>query len=106
MVKEHAFDLALYRTYGATNFQLIKILSYEAFFIVATAVVLGCGAAFVGVSFLFDNMIEQSFIIPNLPLILYLKIIGLVIATTFFPILIGVYPVVKMNISNILSHEK
>lgn len=29
MVKERAFDLAILRTYGASNFQLMKMVIYE-----------------------------------------------------------------------------
>ena len=41
MVKECSFDLAILRTYGASNFQLIKMVLFEGLFIAFSAFILG-----------------------------------------------------------------
>ena len=41
MVRERAFDLALLRSYGASNFQLIKMVTYEGFAIALAATAFG-----------------------------------------------------------------
>ncbi|NQY07397.1 MAG: ABC transporter permease [Flavobacteriaceae bacterium] len=108
MVKERAFDLALLRTYGASNFQLIKMVAYEGFSIVGLAFIVGFLFTKLGLYLMFQfqgNSLQQS-LIQELPLQQALKIIGLVFAMIIISILLAIYPIIKMNISKILSHEK
>jgi len=50
MVKERAFDLAVLRTYGASNLQLIKMVVYEAVFIAFLAFLIGFLCVKIGLS--------------------------------------------------------
>src|SRR5690606_2909994 len=60
MVKEHAFDLALLRTYGASNVQLIRMVGYEGCIIGLLAFLLGLILSNVGLYFMF-KMIETEY---------------------------------------------
>lgn len=108
MVWDRAFDLALMRTYGAHRFQLVKMIAYEGFLIAGTAFVLGVLLSQIGVLFIF-KMIKTQYQ-QNIPLELryheLLQIVGLVLIVVLMAIIFAIYPIVKMNISRILSHEK
>ena len=108
MVKERAFDLALLRTYGASNIQLIKMVSYEGLIIVCLAFVIGFIFTKTGLYFLL-NFLEsghQQMIVRQLPFDQVLQIIGLVFAMIVLSVALAIYPIIKMNISTILSNEK
>jgi len=108
MIKERAFDLALLRTYGASNIQLIKIITYEGLTIAFFACFIGFIFTKVGLYFLF-NFLEngpQQTILQDIPFNQALEIIGLVLIMIVLAILLAIYPIVKMNISTILSNEK
>ena len=53
MVRDRAFDLALMRTYGASNFQLIKMVAYEGLLIAAISFIIGSLLSNLGIYFIF-----------------------------------------------------
>ncbi len=108
MVKDRAFDLALLRTYGASNGQLIKMVTYEGLVIVFGGFILGLTITKVGLYLLlriFESSKRQSIII-DLPMSELLNVIGLVLLMIVLSIALAIYPIIKMNISTILSNEK
>ncbi|MAD96841.1 MAG: permease [Flavobacteriaceae bacterium] len=108
MVKDRAFDLALLRTYGASNGQLIKMVTYEGLVIVVGGFILGLTITKAGLYLLlriFENSKRQS-IIMDLSLTEMLNVIGLVLVMIVLSIALAIYPIIKMNISTILSNEK
>ena len=108
MVKERAFDLALLRTYGASNVQLIKMVTYEGLIIVGTAFVIGYLMTKAGLYFMFNLMDtnNQYTILQALPFHELLQIIGLVFVMITLSVTFAIYPIIKMNVSTILSNEK
>ena len=108
MIKERSFDLALMRTYGASNLQLIKMVTYEGIAIVGFAFLLGFLMTNIGLHFIInyiENSPEQNILQP-LASNQLLQIIGLVFAMILLAIAFAIYPIIKMNISTILSNEK
>lgn len=108
MVKERAFDLALLRTYGASNIQLIKMVTYEGLIVVSSAFIIGLLLSNVGLKAAM-NFVESGYqqnILQGLPLQEVMQIIGLVFAMIVLSISLAIYPIIKMNISTILSNEK
>ena len=108
MIKERSFDLALMRTYGASNLQLIKMVTYEGIVIVGFAFLLGFLITNIGLHFIInyiENSPEQNILQP-LASNQLLQIIGLVFAMILLAIAFAIYPIIKMNISTILSNEK
>lgn len=108
MIKERSFDLALMRTYGASNLQLIKMVTYEGIAIIGIAFLLGFLMTNIGLHFIInyiENSPEQNMLQP-LALNQLLQIIGLVFAMILLAIAFAIYPIIKMNISTILSNEK
>ncbi|WP_422107926.1 ABC transporter permease [Winogradskyella sp.] len=108
MIKERAFDLALLRTYGASTIQLIKMVTYEGLIIVCFAFVIGFLFANVGLHVLFNYLESghQQIMLQSLPFNQILQIIGLVFVMIVLSISLAIYPIMKMNISTILSNEK
>lgn len=108
MIKERAFDLALLRTYGATNIQLIKMVAYEGVLIVCFAFVLGLLFTKAGLYmlFAFQELGHQQHVLQELPLNQMVQIIGLVLAIIVLSISLAIVPIITMNISTILSNEK
>ncbi len=107
MVKERAFDLALLRTYGASNFQLIKMVSYEGLTIVFIAFIIGFLFVKSGLYLMFNYIKadDKLNILQELPLNEILQIGGLVLSMIILSISLAIYPIIKMNISTILSNE-
>ena len=108
MIKERAFDLALLRSYGASNGQLIRMVSYEGFLIVCISLLIGFIFAKGGLYIMF-NVLEskqQLNILQELPVAQLLEIFGLVFVMIIISIALAIYPIIKMNISTILSNEK
>ena len=108
MVKERAFDLALLRTYGASNFQLIKMVSYEGLLIAFMAFTIGFILVKVGLNFMLKLVkvdYKQNFL-QELPLIETIQIGTLVVIMVVLAISLAIYPLIRMNISTILSNEK
>lgn len=108
MVRDRAFDLALMRSYGANTFQLIRMVAYEGFMIAGSAFVVGVLLSQMGVYFIFEMITDQYK--QQMPLQLryqeLLQTAGLVGLMVLLSIAFAIYPIVKMNISKILSHEK
>ncbi|WP_250432528.1 ABC transporter permease [Hanstruepera flava] len=108
MVKERAFDLALLRTYGASNFQLIKIVAYEGFLIGVLATVCGVIISQSGLFFVY-RMIKEEYkqtIMQNLSYIDILQTSVWVFAMIVVAITLSILPIISMNVSKILSNEK
>ncbi len=107
MVKEHAFDLALLRTYGASNVQLIRMVGYEGCIMGLLAFLLGILLSKTGLSLMF-KMVETEYkqnMLHELPLMEFLQIGALVFIMILAAIVLAIHPIIKMNISTILSHE-
>lgn len=108
MIKERAFDLALLRTYGASNFQLIRMMLYESFLIVGISFASALLLVKAGLFFIFkvsaisysQNMLQELALNDILPIAL------LVFITMALSVALAVLPIMKMNISTTLSHEK
>lgn len=108
MIKERAFDLALLRTYGASNLQLIKMVIYEGLLITFSAVIIAIVITKIGL-LVFTKLLEtgyQQLILKSLPLNEIIEIIGMVLAMIILAIILAIIPIIKMNISTILSNEK
>ncbi|MEP5254989.1 MAG: ABC transporter permease [Winogradskyella arenosi] len=108
MVKERAFDLAILRTYGASNFQLIKMVLYEGLMIAFLAFVIGYFLVEIGLAIGSNYMLNKSQqnLLINLPLQELLYVAGLIFMMVILSVSLAIYPIIKMNISTILSHEK
>ncbi|MBQ4913336.1 ABC transporter permease [Maribacter sp. MMG018] len=108
MVRDRAFDLALMRSYGANTFQLIRMVAYEGFMIAGSAFIVGVLLSQIGVYFIFEMITDQYK--QQMPLQLryqeLLQTAGLVGLMVLLSIALAIYPILKMNISKILSHEK
>jgi putative ABC transport system permease protein len=108
IVKERSFDLALMRVYGANNFQLIRIITYEGLIIGCTAFVLGIGLTKIGLYFMVHSVEtgNSQKILQNLAFHEFFQVGMLVLGMIVVAILLAIYPITKMNISTILSNEK
>ncbi|WP_335967088.1 ABC transporter permease [Galbibacter sp. PAP.153] len=108
MVKERAFDLALLRTYGASNLQLVKIVAYEGFLIGLIAWMVGVLLSQMGMYYVFEILQEnfKQIDIQKFPWQEALQIGVLVLFMIMLSITMAIPPILKMNISNILSNEK
>lgn len=107
MVKERSFDLALLRTYGASNLQLIKMVALEGLIVLIIAFSLGYLFVKVGLKYMFSFLSDnKQNMLQELPFEDVLQTTGMVFAVIVLSILIAIYPIIKMNISTILSNEK
>ena len=108
MVKERAFDLAILRTYGASNFQLIQIVLYEGLCIAFLAFFIGFIfiKTLLNILFIFMQSNYPQNILQELPFLDILQIGCLILVMIMISIAFAIYPILKMNISRILSHEK
>ncbi|MCK0160001.1 ABC transporter permease [Allomuricauda sp. F6463D] len=108
MVRDRAFDLALMRSYGANRLQLVKMVAYEGFLIASMAFVIGVLLSQIGVYFILEMITDQYK--QRMPLLLgpieLLQTAGLVALMVLSSICLAIYPILKMNISKILSYEK
>lgn len=107
MVKERAFDLAILRTYGASHFQLIKMVVYEGVIVGFSGFVLGFLFTKIGLYLLLNFMpAHQQNMLQALPFqdIVQLGMVILILIIT--SVSLAIYPIMKMNISTILSNEK
>ena len=108
MVRERAFDLALMRTYGASNFQLVRIVAYEGFLLVLVSLLAGALLSQVGLHFAFlafKSGYNQD-ILLKLPFTQMVKTVLLILVMVAIAILLAILPILKMNVSKILSNEK
>ena len=108
MVKERAFDLALMRTYGASNFQLFCIVTVEGIIMVLVSLIIGFIFAQVGLYYLismFKSQFQQDIVLtfstPHMVETLYI-----IIVIAMVSIVLAILPILKMNISKIISDEK
>ncbi|APY09874.1 permease [Seonamhaeicola sp. S2-3] len=108
MIKERAFDLALLRTYGASNFQIIKMVAYEALIVAFSAFALGLILVKIGLHLMlkFTNFGFKQNIIRELSIQDISQIGVLVFIMVTLSVSLAIYPILKMNISTILSNEK
>lgn len=108
MVRERAFDLALMRTYGASNFQLACIVGFEGLIMVFTSVVLGLVLSQIGLQFLLS--IFKSQFQQKIALVFStgqtLQTLLIVFSISVLAIIMALLPLLRMNISKILSDEK
>lgn len=108
MVRERAFDLALMRTYGASNFQLFRIVAFEGVLIVFISLIFGFLFSQIGLYFivsLFKSQFQQE-VILTFSTIKMLNSILIILIISMVSILFAIFPILKMNISKILSDEK
>ncbi len=108
MVNERAFDLAILRTYGASNFQLIKMVVYEGLIVVFSAFLLGGIFIKIGlyITVSFMQPSSQQSILKEIPFQEMLYIGFLILTMLILAISLAIYQIIKMNISTILSNEK
>ena len=108
MVKERAFDLAILRTYGARNFQLIKMVFYEGFIVVFFSFLLGFLLLKIGLRFAlyFMKSNNQQNILTALSFQDVLQIAMLILIMVIISVSFAIYPIIKMDVSKILSNEK
>ena len=108
MVRERAFDLALMRTYGASNFQLFRIVGFEGVLMVLASLIFGFLFSLIGLHFiidLFKSQFQQD-IILTFSTCQILQTLLIVIVIAVVSIVLAIIPLLKMNISKILSDEK
>ena len=108
MVRERAFDLALMRTYGASNFQLVHIVGYEGFLLVMVSLLVGVLLSQLGLHFAFSAFKSgyNQDILLKLPYAQMVKTVILILTMVGIAILLAILPILKMNVSKILSNEK
>ncbi|RBW62428.1 ABC transporter permease [Tenacibaculum sp. E3R01] len=108
MIKERAFDLAILRTYGANNYQLIKMVIYEGGIIVLIAFLLGFLLIKIALGTIVSliQISNQQIILQELVFKDFLQIASFVFLMVFLSISLAIYPIINMNISTILSNEK
>jgi len=108
MVKERAFDLAILRTYGASNFQLIKMMIYEGLIIAFSAFLLGFIFIKIGLVIMlnYTQSNYQQSVIQELSFQEISQIGILILIMVIVSVSLAIFPIIKMNISTILSHEK
>lgn len=108
MVKDRAYDLAILRSYGASSFQLIKMLFYEAGLIALFSLIFGYllnTVALVVLSKFIDES-AQGRILINIPISDLLQTSFLIYVAVILSVVLAIIPILKMNISTILSNEK
>ena len=108
MIKERAFDLALLRTYGASNLQLIKMIAYEGIIIILSAFITGLILIKIALYFILKiiNTTHKNNMVLELTFYQILQTLMLVCVAVILSTLIAIWPIIKMNISTILSNEK
>ncbi|WP_339705542.1 ABC transporter permease [uncultured Kriegella sp.] len=107
MVRERAFDLALMRTYGGSNFQLFRIIGFEGILMVLASLFFGFLFSLIGLHF-FVNLFKSQFqqdIILTFSTDQMLRTLLIVIVISVVSIVLAITPLLKMNISKILSDE-
>ena len=107
MVRERAFDLALLRTYGASNFQLIRIVAYEGFLLTGIALIAGALLSQVGLYVAFSAFKSgyHQDILVQLPYAQMTQTGILIFALIALTLVLAILPLLNMNVSKILSHE-
>ena len=108
MVRERAFDLALMRTYGASNFQLFRIVAFEGILMVMSSLFFGFLLSSLGLHFIvnmFKSQFQQDIVLIFSTHQMLLTLL-IVLVISMFSIVLAILPLLKMNISKIISNEK
>lgn len=108
MVKERAFDLAILRMYGASNFQLIKMVVYEGLIIAFSTFLLGFLLLKIGLRmmFYFIRSNYQQNILQELSFQEVLQMGMVIFMMVILSVSLAIYPIIKMKIATILSNGK
>ncbi|TCI94760.1 ABC transporter permease [Tenacibaculum sp. M341] len=108
MVKDRAFDLALFRTFGASNFQLIKMVFYEGIIIVISSFILAMLTLKTILYSMFNYTVSgyKLSLVQEVNGIEVLQIGLLAFVVIIFSASFALLPIIRMNISTILSNEK
>ncbi|MBC6997006.1 ABC transporter permease [Cytophaga sp. FL35] len=108
MVRERAFDLALMRTYGASNLQLFGIITFEGLLMVLISIFFGFVFSQLGLQLIigifkvqFQQEIQLTF--PTMQMV---RTLVIVFVTSILSIFMAIVPLLHMNISKIISDEK
>lgn len=104
-VRERKHELALLRTYGATTFQLLKLVFFEALFLSLIGFILGWLLGRVGV-LLFTALTSDVYkyhLEISVPDTKEFFILLIVIFTTILAAILASYSLFKLNISKILA---
>ncbi|WP_108805662.1 ABC transporter permease [Aquimarina sp. Aq107] len=104
-VRERKHELALLRTYGATNFQLLKLVFYEALSLSIIGCILGWILGRVSV-LLFATLASEVYqyqLVISIPDTEEFFIFTLVLFTTILATIFASYSLFKLNISKILA---
>ncbi|WP_299255571.1 FtsX-like permease family protein [uncultured Aquimarina sp.] len=104
-VRERKHELALLRTYGATNFQLLKLVFYEALFLSLIGFILGWLLGRIGV-LLFTTLASNAYkyhLEISIPDEKEFFILIIVLFTTILATILASYSLFKLNISKILA---
>lgn len=104
-VRERKHELALLRTYGATNFQLLKLVFYEALSLSIIGCILGwiLGRASVLLFATLASEVYQYQLVISIPDTEEFFIFTLVLFTTILATIFASYSLFKLNISKILA---
>ena len=108
MIKDRAFDLALMRTYGASNFQLIKMVCYEGLTILILSFLVGLLFTKIGLYYFIHVLPTKNQYFMNVTMTFdeVVRILGYVLVVFISAVALTIYPILKMNISTILSNER
>ncbi len=108
MVKDRAFDLALFRTFGASNFQLIKMVFYEGIIIVTSAFILAMLTLKTILYSMFNYTVSgyKLSLVQEVNSVEVLQIGLLAFVVIIVSASFALLPIIRMNISTILSNEK
>jgi len=96
------------RPYGASNFQLVRIVAYEGILMVLTSLLLGFLFSQIGLHLIigiFKSRFQQD-IFLTFSANQMLQTLFMVMAISVTSILLAILPLLKMNISKIISDEK
>ncbi|MEM6517046.1 MAG: ABC transporter permease [Bacteroidota bacterium] len=107
MVRERAFDLALMRTYGATNGQLVIIVALEGLLLVLVSLAIGYVLSRLGLFFALSEMQignNQNYLMGASFKLLLSSVIPIMIISAL-AIVLAIIPILKMNVSKILNRE-
>ena len=108
MVKERSYDLAILRTYGAKKHQLISLVFLEGGIIFLSALIVAAFFTKLGVQLITAQIAlgNHQGISESIQYLNFLPEIGLVAIIVIIGIILAIYPILNMDISKILKHEK
>ncbi|SFU76121.1 putative ABC transport system permease protein [Pustulibacterium marinum] len=107
MVKEKSFELALLRTYGASTFQLLRMIFLEGSLVLFFSMLIGSGFSQLGIKYieivLNENYVEG--ISSSIPYQQFSITLFLFLVMFLAAVIVALIPLIRMNISKIISHE-